>query len=242
MKDCLGRIPFGSLAATILSIAGVIIFSITFYKSFQIIVYNIFIELFEININWSEYLRVTVISLGSLSLVLSIINLLFGCFCTGASRDNVFKRKAFVKLGRVLAILLLCIEVFLNILWIFIAIGVSIFLFIYYMVRVICLHEIEHRPTWHIEQYCFSLDRFGVYKNSSNYMTQICDDWQLHELCQNNNDSGLLLIFALCACIIVIISTVIYITILVSSYVRLKTTRELRIYKQAIAIEEDTSF
>jgi hypothetical protein len=111
---------------------------------------------------------------------------------------------------------------------------------IYVMLRSICANEIEHRDYWFLDNYCLNLSRFGIYTNmtQSVYGGQaLCDEVDLSQFCQNIVDAGPMFCFAFGGAFMIVLGLVVYLTSMSSNYERIKHTKDLNEFRNAVDME-----
>ncbi|XP_052676061.1 neuronal membrane glycoprotein M6-a-like [Crassostrea angulata] len=243
--DKLGNCPFASLMATIIVFVGVGVFCGTLYRALQIIIINVMEGLFQFSVSWLSVVQIVFIVIGVVMALFSIVLLVFGFLATGATRQNVYSGKRCIMGGRVSAGFFMAMSFLLNLVWLVILGVATIPVFLYVMLGSICNTEV-YGNNFKTVKYCFKLSHYGIYRNSTYPLLgvappgkdELCNPTELRLLCDNFAEAGPLFCTALAGAACIIIGMIFYMTILSSNYTRIKISKELTDYRNAVDMEE----
>lgn len=84
------RVPYATLVATIMCLAGVGVFCGTMYRGVAL-ARQMFIEVFHFRVEWLEPVQLTFVIVGACMGALGIMILFVGCLTTGETRRTVYK-------------------------------------------------------------------------------------------------------------------------------------------------------
>jgi len=116
--ECLGRIPYGSLIATLITCAGIAVSCGCSYIGFPHFIKML--KLFSITVDAEEALKTAIISIGAIMLTLAVVLLIIGFLATGATRSQVYTGPCLRISGRIAAAFFIILTYFLMIVWFFI--------------------------------------------------------------------------------------------------------------------------
>ena len=237
-RDCLGRIPFPSLIATIVCCLGVGLFCGFLARALVITLDRIFSELFNLFIPWLQVIFILFIVISVVMGIFALILLTFGFLATGATRENVYSGTKCIMGGRVSAGFFMILSYVLNLVWMVVTSFSAMPILIYIMLRSICLWEIENKEEAQLWGYCLNLTRFGIYVwNDTTVIQGICDPTQLGRFCQHTHDAGWAFIIAFIGSILVVCAMILFLNVLSSNYQKLKMTKELTEFREAVDME-----
>uniref|UniRef100_A0A0K0G4I7 Neuronal membrane glycoprotein M6-b n=1 Tax=Strongyloides venezuelensis TaxID=75913 RepID=A0A0K0G4I7_STRVS len=136
--DCVQRVPYASVMATLTCFIGVIMFSIMMIWSFKASVEQFRRALHIDNIPWLDKIHIFFIILASIMILFSFYMLILGIMSTGSTREELYKESYARKGGRCSCILAMILNYLLNICWIIIISATAILCFIYYVFLNLC--------------------------------------------------------------------------------------------------------
>ncbi|KAH9492627.1 hypothetical protein Btru_024112 [Bulinus truncatus] len=237
--DCLGRTPFASLLAALMVIIGTCVFCGTSFKALQLIIVGVFNNLFGFSLNWLEVLQVLFVIIGVVMGLFAIILLIFGFLATGSTRSNIYSGPKCIMGGRITAGFFMLITYILTIGWLALVSVGMVAVTVYASVNSICSHEIYVRTAEELtaSKYCFNLTRFGVYREEKN-TDSVCEWANLRALCNKVTEAGPLFCVAFGSTILVVIGMVHFLITLAANYTRIKISKELTEYRDAVEMEE----
>ncbi|KAK0064785.1 proteolipid protein DM beta [Biomphalaria pfeifferi] len=235
--QCLGRTPFASLLAALMVIIGTCVFCGTSFQALQLIIVGVFNNLFRFNLNWLEVLQVLFVVIGVVMGLFAIILLIFGFLATGSTRNNIYSGPKCIMGGRITAALFMLISYVLTLGWLALMAVGMVSVTVYASVDSICTNEIYGKRAEELVTYCFNLTRFGVYREERN-SDSVCDYANLRALCNKVTEAGPLFCVAFGATVLVVVGMVHFLITLAANYTRIKISRELTEYRDAVEMEE----
>lgn len=242
----IGNCPFASLISALLVFFGVGVYCGTFYRAIQIFITHILEEIFGFNVPWLEVIQIVFIVIGIIMGLFAILLLVFGFLATGATRKNVYSGNKCIMGGRVSAAFFMCISYLLNLVWIgMFGVGVVPVL-IYLMISSTCTNSVYSKVQASSGVTCINLNHYGIYRNQT-YLAigqlppgkeSICDPNELRRLCDKIAEAGPLFCVALAAAVVIIMGLTNFLLTLATNYTRLKISKELTEYRDAVDMEE----
>ncbi|KAK3099188.1 hypothetical protein FSP39_000735 [Pinctada imbricata] len=238
----LGNVPFASLIATLVVFVGVGVFCGTLYRALQIIIMKVMDNLFGFSVQWLEVIQVVFIVIAVVMALFSIVLCVFGFLATGATRKNVYSGKKCIMGGSISAAFFMVISFILDLAWVVISCVATIPIIIYMMIMSICNEEVYNNSA---SKYCFELKHFGIYRNST-YANlgvsppgkdQVCDT-ERRVFCDRVAEAGPMFAVALAGAVVIIIGMTMFLIILATNYTRIKISKEVTQYRNAIDSEE----
>lgn len=238
--DCLGRTPYASLIATMVMCIGVGLFCGTGFRALDITLNGIFEGLFHFHVMWLFNIQVLFMIFGIVMAMFAIMLLTFGFFATGTTRQNIYSSIRCIVGGRVSAVFFMVLTYVLSATWMAMTSLCAMPIILYLMLRSICANEIEHRDYWFLDNYCLNLTRFGIYTNTTQSVTSVnslCDEVDLSQFCQHVVDAGPMFCFAFAGACMIVLGLVVYLTSMASNYERIKHSKDLNEYRDAVDME-----
>ncbi|CAG5118406.1 unnamed protein product, partial [Candidula unifasciata] len=236
---CLSHTPFASLVAAVLVIAGAGAFCGTSFRSLQIIIDGVFKELFGFTVNWLEILQKMLIVIGAIMAVFAIILLIFGFLATGATRSNIYSGAKCIMGGRITAAFFMVLSYLLAIGWLALFSVCVIPVLVYVAVTAICTNEIYSQSAEELTnmKYCFNLTRFGLYSMETG-SDHVCGYSKLRSMCNKVAEAGPLFCVSFGGTALVVLGLIHFLVTLAANYTRIKISKELTEYRDAIETEE----
>ncbi|XP_067949057.1 neuronal membrane glycoprotein M6-a-like [Watersipora subatra] len=203
------------------------------------------------DILWLGELRVVLTTIGALTGCIGIVLLIFGALATGATRRNVFSGAKCIMGGRCSAAFCLVVTYVVNFAWMLITSGISIPIIFFVMMRSICEMEFRYKGTQPggsgVALHCFNLSRIGIYYPGYNkefpdlfiYGPHLCRQSQLTDMCDLVAREIPLMSAAFAGSFLIVISMVSFLMIVSANYQRIKTSKELSDYRDAL--EQDNT-
>nr|KAG5692014.1 hypothetical protein BaRGS_027659 [Batillaria attramentaria] len=222
-------------------IVGAAVFCGTLYRALQLVIEGILIQLFEFTVGWLEIVQIMFIIIGAVMGLFTILLLVFGFLATGATRQNVYSGAKCIMGGRISAGFFIIISYLLSIAWLAIVCVTLIAVLMYLGVDAICEREIYSRTAQELqdENYCFELQRFGIYRGDNQEGTdQLCEHTKLRAMCNRVKEAGPLFCVAYGSAIVVLLGMIIFLICLAANYTRIKISKELTQYRDAVEMEE----
>lgn len=242
----IGNCPFASLISALLVFFGVGVYCGTLYRALQIFITQVLEEIFGFNVPWLEVIQVVFVVIGVVMGIFAIVLLIFGFLATGATRKNVYSGNKCIMGGRVSAAFFMCISYLLNLVWIGMF-GVGMVPVVaYLMISSRCDHSVYNKYQTQSGGECIELSHYGIYRNQS-YLAigqlppgkeKICDSAELRRLCDRVAEAGPLFCVACAGAIVIIMGMTNFLLTLGTNYTRLKISKELTEYRDAVDMEE----
>jgi len=245
LSERIGNIPFASLISAIIVFAGVGIFCGTLYRALTIVLKTIMEELFEFTVEWLGAIRITFIIVAVVMALFAILLLIFAFLATGESRKNVYSGASCIMGGRVSAAFFMIISYILNVAWMGIMSVNVIPIIMYVMLRSICNTEIYSKDAQSLSNYAFSLTRIGIYRNESYPFgitppgkEELRGHTELRRFCDRIEESGPLFCVSFVGAFLICIGMIHFMISLTANYTRIRISKELTDYRDAIDMEE----
>ncbi|BFZ24244.1 hypothetical protein BsWGS_27283 [Bradybaena similaris] len=237
--ECLGKTPFASLLAALLVIIGTCVFCGTSYRALQIIIIGVFQDKFRFSISSLEVLQVMFVIIGVIMGVFAIVILIFGFLATGATRSNVYSGAKCIMGGRITAAFFIILSYILTIGWMAVLSVCVVSVVAYAAVDSICSAEIYSKTAKDLDEshYCFNITRFGIY-DVQDGTTSLCGYSDVRALCNKVIEAGPLFCVACAAAGVIIIGMIHFLVTLAANYTRIKISKELTEYRDAVEMEE----
>ena len=242
----IGNCPFASLISALLVFFGVGVYCGTLYRALQIFITHILEEIFGFNVPWLEVIQVVFVVIGVVMGLFAILLLVFGFLATGATRKNVYSGNKCIMGGRVSAAFFMCISYLLNLLWIGMFGAGVVPVVVYLMVSSRCDNSIYSKVQVNNQVTCINLNHYGIYRNQSYIANSqlppgkesICDPNELRRLCDKIAEAGPLFCVASAGAILIIMGMTNFLLSQSTNYTRLKISKELTEYRDAVDMEE----
>ncbi|XP_064610046.1 proteolipid protein DM beta-like [Liolophura sinensis] len=242
--ECIGKTPFASLIATMIVFVGVAIFCGTLYTALQLIIKDVFRELFGFSVQWVEAVQVVFVVIGVVMAVFAILVLIFGILATGATRRNVYSGEKCIMGGRVSAAFFMVMSYILNLAWLLIMSVTVIPIILYVSIYSICNVEVYNKNPG-TSHYCFNLTQYGVYRNHSyppgvqpEGKDHLCDMSDLKRMCDSVAEAGPLFCAAFAGAVLIVLGLIHFMVTLSSNYTRIRISKELTDYRDAAEMDE----
>ncbi|KAL8617006.1 hypothetical protein ACOMHN_014177 [Nucella lapillus] len=245
--ECIGRTPFGSLMAFVMVIVGAACFCGTLYRGLTLVIEGILVQLFGFTLSWLEVVQIMFMVIGIVMGVFTILLLIFAFLATGATRQNVYSGAKCIMGGRISAGFFIFISFILSVAWIAISCVTMVPVLFYLAVDAICNREIYRHTAQELKdmKYCFDLSRFGIYRQEAGQMAsssgstdRLCEHTELRTMCDRVTEAGPLFCVAFGASIVILLGMIIFLICLAANYTRIKISKELTQYRDAVEMEE----
>lgn len=243
--DRIGNVPFASIIACIITFVGVGVFCGTLYRGLTIILKSVMEELFQFKVSWLEVLQIVFIIVACVMALFAILLLVFGFLSTGATRKNVYSGASCIMGGRISAAFFMIVAYILNLGWLAITSLAVVPIIVYIMLRSICNTEIYSKDANSLTNYCFSLTSLGIYRNQSYGLgiqppgkEQLCGHAELRRFCDRIEEAGPMFCVAFAGSAIICLGLLHFMTCLSANYTRIKISKELTDYRDAIDLDE----
>ncbi|GAB1601589.1 neuronal membrane glycoprotein M6-a-like [Argonauta hians] len=235
----LSDVPYASWIAAIIGVLSISMFAGTMYKALDIFTIHIFEDLFQYRLIWLETIQNVSLIVAIAMIVYTIFLLVFGILVTGATRGHVYGGMSCMMGGQTSAIFLMIITYFCNIAWILCVSMCVIPLLLYVMFSAICHQHVFYKKGNDVK-YCMDLSNFGIFSNSTGntqgYVAPkvLCSPTNLRRMCDRVDESGELFIVAYIGAFLASLAMVHFMVILGANYTRMKLSKELTDYRNAV--------
>lgn len=180
---CMGRCPFASIIATVITLCGTGVFCGCLYRALSITFQMLYAAFnVEWEIEWVKILQTIVIIISSVMGTLSIILLIVGCLATGATRSQIYTGFRSRLGGRISTGFFTTVVYVLFLTWSIVTLFLVVPIVGYYILMKNCEYKaviMENYPVQK-EDNCLSLKNFGI--TLSEYKTSICRE-ELTQFC-----------------------------------------------------------
>ncbi|XP_050417846.1 proteolipid protein DM beta isoform X1 [Patella vulgata] len=242
--ECIGKTPFASLIAGLICIIGVGVFCGSLYRALSLIIEGVLNSQFLFNVGWLEVIQVVFIIIAVCMAVLAIILMVFGYLATGATRENLYSGTKCIMGGRVSACFFMVVSYILGMAWIVILSVMVVPIIVYASISQICDMEV-YRKTATSFHYCFNLTQFGIYRNES-YPAgtaipgkeALCEHYEVKPMCDKVLEAGPLFSVAYGGAFCIVLGMILFMICLAANYTRIKISKELTQYRDAVEMEE----
>ncbi|XP_076343745.1 neuronal membrane glycoprotein M6-a-like isoform X2 [Tachypleus tridentatus] len=223
---CMSRIPYATLIATVMCVAGSGLFLGSMYRGTALTL-QIFEDLFQIRFHGFTDLRVIFVVIGGVMGVLCLFLLVVGVLATGATRERVYKGwKARVG-GRISCALFLVITYILDVTWMLVLACLVIISFIFMVSWGLC-NQIN---VTNGQSQCIDLSHFDfMFPSGTKYENlRICSEGKVKEFCKDYVEQATIMyLLATAGCFLVVISLVHYLICLSANYAHIKDNEKFQ--------------
>ena len=182
-QGCMGRCPFASIIATVITMCGTGVFCGCLYRALSITLQMLTVAFnVEWEIEWVKIVQTVVIIISSVMGTLSIILLIVGCLATGATRSQIYTGFRSRLGGRISTGFFTTVVYLLFLVWSAVTLLLVVPIVAYYILMKNCEYKaviMENHPVQK-EDHCLSLKNFGI--QLSEYKTSICRE-ELTQFC-----------------------------------------------------------
>lgn len=175
--SCMGRCPFASIIATVITLCGVGVFCGCLYRALSITI-QMLDSAFKIEFEWDSVrvIQTIVIIVSSVMCSLAIILLIVGCLATGATRSQIYTGFRSRLGGRISTGFFTVIVYVLFIVWACVTLVLVVPIVAYYILMKNCEVKTAQINNHNIQKLdeCLSLKTFGI--NLSENKLSICSN------------------------------------------------------------------
>ncbi|CAF0796542.1 unnamed protein product [Brachionus calyciflorus] len=233
----MGRCPFASIIATVITLCGTGVFCGCLYRALSISIQalNSAFEI-EFEMESARALQTIVIIISTVMCSLAIILLIVGCLATGATRSQIYTGFRSRLGGRISTGFFTIVVYVLFIVWSGVTVVLVVPIIAYYILMKNCeikIAQINNHSVQKLDE-CLSLRNFGIH-SFENKMS-ICSS-QLIQFCNQGKEAGPLYIAAFIASALIVLGLVHYLCCLVANYAHIKDGIKLKDYEEAIKEE-----
>lgn len=231
--ECLGRIPYGSLVATLITGTGIAVGCGCSYFAFPHLIKML--QSFKITVKdgVGEALSTAVISIGAVMATLSIVLLIIGFLATGATRRQVYTGTWSRITGRIAAGFFIILTYFLTIVWFFIC-CLLLIITVFFVVSITNCKNYETKEDF--AGNCFNVstivEGIPAQFDSDTLSTRLCGD-QFEEYCKEAQLGYLFFFAANGGVALIVLGLIHFLMCLSANYAHIKDGLKLREYEEA---------
>ena len=186
--SCMGRCPFASIIATIITICGTGVFCGCLYRALSLTI-QMLTSAFKIEWEWEwvKIIQTVVIIISTVMGTLSIILLIVGCLATGATRTQIYTGFRSRLGGRISTGFFTIIVYVLFLAWSVVTLGLVVPMVAYYILMKNCeikTAQINSHSVQKLDE-CLSLKNFGIQLNQN--VNSVCSN-DLIAFCNSVNN------------------------------------------------------
>lgn len=236
-NSCMGRCPFASIIATVITLCGVGVFCGCLYRALSITI-QMLDSAFKIEFEWDSVrvVQTIVIIISTVMCSLAVILLIVGCLATGATRAQVYTGFRSRLGGRISTGFFTVVVYALFLVWFVVTLALVVPIVAYYVLMKNCELKTAQINNHNIQKLdeCLSLKTFGI--DISQNRLSICSN-DLIAFCNQGKEAGPLYIAAFISSALIVLGLVHYLCCLVANYAHIKDGIKLRDYEEAIKEE-----
>ncbi|KAJ9584230.1 hypothetical protein L9F63_021435, partial [Diploptera punctata] len=218
-QDCMTRIPYATLIATIMCIVGVGVFCGTMYRGATLSAL-MFDEVFHLRLSWLEAVQLIFVILGASMGALGLMILFVGCLATGATRHKVYRAWGARVGGRISCAVFMGITYVLEIAWLLMLCFLVVVTLIFTIFWGLCSDKDvqNNRKCIDFKQFYFMFP-----ENTRPQDMEVCDTHEIKLFCKDYVERAeVMFILASVACVLVIISLIHYLMCLSANYAHIR--------------------
>jgi hypothetical protein len=235
--SCIGRCPFASFIATVITLCGTGVFCGCLYRALSI-TFQMIASSFSLHFEMESVrvVQTVIIIISSVMGTLTLILLTVGCLSTGATRRQVFSGFRSRLGGRISTGFLTIVVYILFIVWLCVTILLVLPIVAYYVIMKNCeikAPQINTHQSQVLDE-CLSLRTFGITLTETKL--SVCAQ-ELIAFCNQSKEAGPLYIAAFISSALIVLGLVHYLCCLVANYAHIKDGIKLKDYEEAIKEE-----
>ncbi|XP_063225701.1 neuronal membrane glycoprotein M6-a isoform X2 [Bacillus rossius redtenbacheri] len=218
-RNCLTRIPYATLIATIMCIVGVGVFCGTMYRGAMLAVL-MFDQVFHLRLIWVEAVQMVFVVIGASMGALGLMILFVGFLATGATRTKVYRAWGARVGGRISCAVFMGITYVLQMAWLLMLCFLVIVTLVFTIFWGLCSN-----PLVQANRQCIDFKQFGfLFPNHTRPEDmEVCDTHELKLFCKDYVEKAeLMFILATVACLLVVLSLVHYLMCLSANYAHIR--------------------
>ncbi|XP_066995720.1 neuronal membrane glycoprotein M6-a isoform X2 [Anabrus simplex] len=218
-RECMTRIPYATLIATIMCIVGVGVFCGTMYRGVTLSVL-MFERVFHLRLAWLEAVKIVFVIIGASMGALGLMILFVGCLATGATRHKVYRAWGARVGGRISCAVFISITYILEIAWLLMLCFLVIVTLIFTIFWALC-----SSPRVQNDRQCIEFGQFDFIfpKNTPLEDMRVCDTNEIKMFCKDCVERAeVMFILASVSCLLVILSLVHYLICLSANYAHIR--------------------
>ncbi|XP_014259273.1 proteolipid protein DM beta isoform X2 [Cimex lectularius] len=221
--ECMTRVPYATLIATIMCLIGVVIFCWTMYRGATLSAVMLD-GVFFVRLEWLEAVQMSVVGIGATMGALGLMVLVVGCLATGATRHKVYKAWNARIGGRISCAVFMGIAYVLQITWlIFFVFLIAITIFVTLFWELCSSNGVKETKQINFQQFDFlfpGINRDYLNINTDDRIKLFCKDFV--------EKAEMMFILATFACMLVILSLVHYLMCLSANYAHIRDHEKLQ--------------
>lgn len=233
----MGRCPFASIIATVITLCGTGVFCGCLYRALSITIQALDSAFkIEFEMESARVVQTIVVIVSTVMCSLAIILLIVGCLATGATRSQIYTGFRSRLGGRISTGFFTVIVYILFLVWSGVTVLLVVPIIAYYILMKNCeikTAQINNHSIQKLDE-CLSLKNFGI-QTFENKMS-ICSS-ELVAFCYQGKEAGPLYIAAFVASALIVLGLVHYLCCLVANYAHIKDGIKLKDYEEAIKEE-----
>lgn len=236
-SSCMGRCPFASIIAAVITLCGTGVFCGCLYRALSITIQALDTAFkIEFEMESARVIQTIVIIISTVMCSLAIILLIVGCLATGATRSQIYTGFRSRLGGRISTGFFTVIVYILFLAWSCVTLLLVVPIIAYYILMKNCevkTAQINNHSMQKLDE-CLSLKNFGI-QAFENKMS-ICS-LELISFCNQGKEAGPLYIAAFMSSALIVLGLIHYLCCLVANYAHIKDGIKLRDYEEAIKEE-----
>ncbi|KAG8234948.1 hypothetical protein J437_LFUL015516 [Ladona fulva] len=204
-QDCMTRIPYATLIATIMCCVGVGVFCGTMYRGATLSVL-MFDQVFHLRLPWLEAVQLIFVIIGASMGALGIMILFVGCLATGATRHKVYRAWRARVGGRISCAIFMGITYVLQLAWIIMLCFLVIVTLFYTIFWAMCGSKRVQQ-----DHQCIDFQQFDFMfpNNTRPDDMKVCEMHEIKLFCKDYVEKAeVMFLLASFACLLVILSLV----------------------------------
>lgn len=217
--DCMTRVPYATLMATIMCIIGVGVFCGTMYRGATLSALMLD-EVFHFRLAWLEPVQMAFVIIAASMGALGLMILFVGCLATGATRHKVYRAWRARVSGRISCAVFMCITYVLQLAWLVMFIFLVIVTFCYTIFWQLC-----SAPRVQNEHQCIDFTRFDFLFPDGTRVEdmQVCEAHEIKLFCKDYVEKAeVMFILATTAAFLIILSLIHYLMCLAANYAHIR--------------------
>ncbi|KAK8731323.1 hypothetical protein OTU49_007545 [Cherax quadricarinatus] len=214
-RDCMTRVPYATLIATVMCCVGVGVFCGTMYRGTTLTL-RLFEDVFKLHIKWVEPVQLTFMVVGAGMGGLGLMILFVGCLSTGDTRNKVYRTWRGRVGGRISCAIFMGITYLLSLAWLLMFAALIIVTLFYTLAWFQCQHIPQNE--------CIEYNQFSFLfpAGTPEEDKRVCPG-ERKLFCKDYvNNAEIMFILASVSAFLVILSLVHYLMCLAANYAHIK--------------------
>ncbi|KAK8397368.1 hypothetical protein O3P69_004825 [Scylla paramamosain] len=215
-RDCLGRVPYATLIATVMCCVGVGVFCGTMHRGTTLTL-RLFREVFNLHITWMEPVQLSFMVVGAGMGSLGLMILIVGCLSSGNTLRRVYNSWRARLGGKITCALLMGVAYLLTLAWLLMFAGLIAITVFYTLAWFQCIH-VPHTECIDYNQFRFLFPCTTIEEEK-----RVCSGGKRKLFCKDFVNNGeILCLLATASALLVILSLVHYLMCLAANYAHIK--------------------